>query len=81
VAKAGCEGAGFHGLRRAKATMMVASGVDLKTAQTRFEHSDPRLTSGLYADALDAADVLGSLLHGPRDGRAMVGRQVRGAGR
>ena len=50
--------------------MMVASGVDLKTVQTRFGQSDPRLTLGGYADALDerdrdAADLLvsQSLLH------------------
>jgi integrase len=77
VAKAGCQGAGFHDLRRANATMMVANRVDLKTAQARFGHSDVRLTIGLYADALDerdrqAADLLGSLLHGPRDGRGMI---------
>ena len=57
--------------------MMVANRVDLKTAQARFGHSDVRLTIGLYADALDerdrqAADLLGSLLHGPRDGRGMI---------
>jgi hypothetical protein len=78
--------------------MMVASGVDLKTVQTRFGQSDPRLTLGGYADALDerdrdAADLLGSqghccsvtaarvksLLHGPRDIRAMVRREVSGS--
>jgi integrase len=82
ISDAGCVGAGFHDLRRANATLMVANHVDVKTAQTRFGHSDVRLTIGLYADAVDerdrqAADVLGSLLHGPRDGRGIV----RGAGR
>jgi integrase len=77
VKEAGCVGAGFHDLRRANATMMVANRVDVKTAQARFGHSDVRLTIGLYADAVDerdreAAAVLGSLLHGPRDGRGMV---------
>jgi integrase len=82
AAQAGCEGAGFHDLRRANATLMVANRVDLKTAQTRFGHSDPRLTLGLYADALDdrdrsAADLLGELLQPARDGRAMVAESGR----
>jgi integrase len=42
-------GPGFHDLRRANATGLVLAGVDLKTAQTRLGHSDPRLTIGLYA--------------------------------
>jgi len=43
-AAAGVPGAGFHDLRRANATALVAAGVDSKTAQTRLGHSDPRLT-------------------------------------
>jgi len=31
-------------------------GVDVKTAQTRLGHSDPRLTLGLYAQASNEAD-------------------------
>ncbi len=84
IEQAGCQGAGFHDLRRANATMLVANRVDLKTAQVRFGHSDPRLTIGLYADAVDerdrdAAALLGSLLYGSRDGRGMTretGRRV-----
>ncbi|MBW3536185.1 MAG: site-specific integrase [Actinobacteria bacterium] len=34
----------FHDLRHANATGLVADGVDIKTAQTRLGHSDPRLT-------------------------------------
>ena len=49
-------GAGFHDLRRANATGLVLAGVDLKTAQTRLGHSDPRLTIGLYAQATTDAD-------------------------
>ena len=30
--------------------------MDLKTAQTRLGHSDPRLTIGLYAQAVGSAD-------------------------
>lgn len=50
------EGPGFHDLRRANATGLVARGVDLKTAQTRLGHSDPRLTLAVYAQATTKAD-------------------------
>jgi integrase len=46
----------FHDLRRANATALVTAGVDLKTAQTRLGHSDPRLTLAVYAQATTAAD-------------------------
>lgn len=52
----GLKGLGFHDLRRASATALVLEGVDLKTAQTRLGHSDPRLTIGIYAQAISAAD-------------------------
>jgi integrase len=71
-------GLGFHDLRRVNASALVAEGVDIKTAQTRLGHSDPRLTIGLYAQALSeldvaAADRLGERLlpDRPRDERAM----------
>ena len=41
---AGIKGLQFHDLRRANATGLVAEGVDVKTAQSRLGHSDPRLT-------------------------------------
>ena len=82
--KAGCEGAGFHDLRRANATVMIAEGVDVKTAQQRLGHSDVRMTLGLYARVMEQADrdasealaarFLGSPAlssDGARDGRAM----------
>jgi integrase len=71
-------GAGFHDLRRANATGLVLAGVDLKTAQTRLGHSDPRMTIGLYAQATTdadkaAAEALGAHFSGaPRDGRGMA---------
>jgi integrase len=46
----------FHDLRRANATALVLDGVDLKTAQARLGHSDPRLTLAVYAQATTAAD-------------------------
>ena len=39
----------FHDLRKFNATLMVTGGVDVKTAQVRLGHSDPRLTLGIYA--------------------------------
>jgi integrase len=52
----GLEGLGFHDLRRAAATAMVALGIDVRTAQARLGHSDPRTTLGLYAQATRAGD-------------------------
>ena len=52
----GLDGLGFHDLRRANATGLVAEGVDVKTAQVRLGHSDPRLTLAVYAQATTEAD-------------------------
>ena len=68
---------GFHDLRRSSITAMVAAGVDVKTAQTRAGHADPRMTLSVYAKATKpadraAADALGALfLDDARDERAM----------
>jgi integrase len=64
VTRAGLDGLTFHDLRRANATALVLDRVDLKTAQTRLGHSDPRLTLAVYAQATteadrNAADALG----------------------
>jgi integrase len=48
---------GFHDLRRLNATEMVRLNVDIKTAQHRLGHSDPRLTLAVYAEATTEADV------------------------
>lgn len=53
---AGVEGLTFHDLRRANATALVAEGVDIKTAQTRLGHADPRTTLGIYARATKEGD-------------------------
>jgi integrase len=45
-------GLGFHDLRRANATGLVAEGVDTKTAQALLGHSNAQLTLGLYAQAV-----------------------------
>lgn len=46
------EGLGFHDLRRAAATGLVAEGVDVKTAQRLLGHSDSRLTLDHYAQVV-----------------------------
>ena len=56
TARAGVPTLTFHDLRRANASGLVLAGVDLKTAQTRLGHSDPRLTLGVYAQATSEAD-------------------------
>lgn len=69
VGAVGMAGLNFHDLRRTNATAMVAEGVDVKTAQARLGHSDPRLTLAIYAQATSegdrtAADKLGARLMG-----------------
>lgn len=64
----------FHDLRRANATVMVARGVDPKTAQTRLGHADLRTTMQWYvqADAQadeNAADALGEHFGGDSPSR------------
>jgi len=47
---------GFHDLRRANATGLVSSGVDIRTAQSRLGHADVRMTLEVYARATTEAD-------------------------
>ncbi|MEE9178176.1 MAG: tyrosine-type recombinase/integrase, partial [Acidimicrobiia bacterium] len=54
--RAGLEWLQFHDLRRANATGLVLEGVDIKTAQARLGHTDPRLTLAIYAQATTEAD-------------------------
>ena len=74
--RANLKGLTFHDLRRANATALVHAGIDLKTAQTRLGHSDPRLTLGVYAQATTTQDISAAEARGarfsrrPRDGRA-----------
>jgi len=58
LSRAGLPGVGFHDLRRAAATALVTELVDIKTAQARLGHSDPRLTLAIYAQATTEADHL-----------------------
>ena len=56
VKAGGCEGVGFHDLKRLNATTLVVCGVDVKTAQVRLGHADPRMTLSIYASAPVTAD-------------------------
>jgi integrase len=63
---------GFHDLRRLNASLLVASGVDVRTAQSRLGHSDPRLTLDIYAQTLGdsdkaAADSIGQVFEAKKD--------------
>ncbi|HEX6300594.1 MAG TPA: tyrosine-type recombinase/integrase [Acidimicrobiia bacterium] len=76
VEAADLEGLNFHDLRRTNATAMVAEGVDVKTAQARLGHTDPRLTLAIYAQATtdgdrEAAKRLGArLMAKPQNGKS-----------
>lgn len=64
--RAGLEWLQFHDLRRANATGLVLEGVDIKTAQARLGHTDPRLTLAVYAQATTEADRAAADLLGRR---------------
>lgn len=66
VKAAGLDGLNFHDLRRTDATVMVAEGVDVKTAQARLGHSDPRLTLAVYAQATTEGDRRAAMKLGTR---------------
>ncbi|HEY1831368.1 MAG TPA: hypothetical protein VGG38_14120 [Acidimicrobiales bacterium] len=56
-------------MRRLNATTLVVGGIDVKTAQTRLGHADPRMTLAIYASApasvdRKAADVIGERFFG-----------------
>ncbi len=59
----------FHDLRHAAATLMLASGIELKVVSSVLGHSTIGITADTYADVLqelhdDAADRMGRLLEG-----------------
>ncbi len=64
---------GFHDLRRAVGTTLVAAGIDPKTAQKRLGHADIRTTLQIHAQGVEerdreAADVLAArFMIEPRD--------------
>lgn len=52
----GHEGLRFHDLRHSHATILIASGVDVKTVQTRLGHSSAEVTMSIYAHAIPQSD-------------------------
>ena len=63
------EGLKFHELRHTQATLLLASGEDVKTVQTRLGHSKASTTLDMYAHAIpekdkEAAQMIGDLLSG-----------------
>lgn len=67
-------GAGFHDLRRASATALVARGIDVKTVQARLGHSDARLALQIYAQVVHEVEIKAAAALGdhflPRQGAA-----------
>jgi integrase len=64
---AGVRGVSLHTLRHFSASMLIASGRDVRTIAGRLGHSDATTTLRVYAHMVegrdqDAADYLGSLL-------------------
>jgi integrase len=47
----------FHSLRHETGTLLAASGVDVKTAQTLMRHSDINLTMSIYTHTLRGAEA------------------------
>lgn len=57
IDRSGWKGLLFHELRHTHATLLIASGVDIKTVQTRLGHSSADITLNIYAHAVPAKDV------------------------
>ena len=74
VRRAELSDVGFHDLRRMAATALVLERVDMKTAQTRLGHSDPRLTLAVYAQATTEADQAAAEAVGGRFSEAIEER-------
>lgn len=58
VDELGHEGLRFHDLRHSHATILIASGVDVKTVQTRLGHSSAQVTMSIYAHAIPQSDSM-----------------------
>ena len=48
----------LHSLRHTNATLMIASGIPLKTVSARLGHSSIAITSDLYSHAIQSVDAL-----------------------
>lgn len=75
VKRSGYHGYNFHELRHTQATLLIGSGVDIKTVQHRLGHASASLTMNIYAHAIaandrTAADTIGNTIFGKVDERA-----------
>lgn len=52
----GLDGLRFHELRHTHATLLISSGVDVKTVQMRLGHSSAEITMSCYAHAIPLSD-------------------------
>jgi integrase len=71
----------FHDLKHTAGTALLDEGINIKTAQARLGHANPKTTVAFYAQATaqadrEAADRLGERFR-PRDGRGMVSRSAK----
>lgn len=57
VSNAGFDGLRIHDMRHTHATLLIASGVDVKTVQMRLGHSSADMTMNVYAHAMPRNDV------------------------
>jgi integrase len=82
---AGVRGVSLHTLRHFSASMLIASGRDVRTIAGRLGHSDATTTLRVYAHMVegrdqDAADYLGSLLAAGRPAVPAIATNGAGAG-
>ena len=68
--ESGFEGLKYHELRHTQATLLLGSGVDVKTVQTRLGHADASITLNWYAHAMpgndeQAANLLAAVMEHP----------------
>lgn len=53
----GLPAANIHSLRHTNATLMIASGVDIRTVSSRLGHSQTSTTMDIYSHAIQSADA------------------------
>lgn len=70
--RAGLGDLSFHDVKHTAATLLVEEGVDVKTAQVRLGHADPRTTLRIYAQVTEPTD---------RAAAKKIGQRLRGGGR